>query len=116
MYQGVFCSTSSLYLATAWSTPDDTASALDLALAALEEAASKSSPETEDRAALKSAPAASRSDSSRLASSLLFGVTEGDPVTLATVSGLLIGVAVLASYLPARRATRIDPVTALRAD
>lgn len=53
---------------------------------------------------------------SRLASSLLFGVTEGDPVTLATVSGLLIGVAVLASYLPARRATRIDPVTALRAD
>ena len=52
----------------------------------------------------------------RLASSLLFGVTEGDPVTLATVSGLLIGVAALASYLPARRATRIDPVTALRAD
>ena len=53
---------------------------------------------------------------SRLASSLLFGVSESDPVTLATVSGLLVVVALLASYVPARRATRIDPVSALRAD
>ena len=53
---------------------------------------------------------------SRLASSLLFGVSESDPVTLATVSGLLVVVALLASYVPARRATRIDPVSALRSD
>ena len=53
---------------------------------------------------------------SRLASSLLFEVTESDPVTLATVSGLLLVVALMASYIPARRATRIDPVPALRAD
>ena len=53
---------------------------------------------------------------SRLASSLLVGVSEGDPVTLVAVSGLLIGVVVMASYLLARRATRIDLVTALRAD
>ena len=52
----------------------------------------------------------------RLTSSLLFGVTEGDPVTLASVSGLLVVVALLASYFPARRATRVDPVNALRAD
>ena len=52
----------------------------------------------------------------RLTSSLLFGVTESDPVTLVTVSGLLVLVALLASYFPARRATHVDPVNALRAD
>jgi ABC-type antimicrobial peptide transport system permease subunit len=52
----------------------------------------------------------------RLMSSLLFGVTALDPVTYLTVSALLIGAAVLASVLPARRAMAIDPVQALRAD
>ncbi len=46
--------------------------------------------------------------------SLLYGVAPNDPVTLAFVAGLLGGVALLASYLPARRATLIDPLTALR--
>jgi putative ABC transport system permease protein len=52
----------------------------------------------------------------RLMSSLLFGVTPLDPVTYAAVSALLILAALLASYLPARRAMAIDPVEALRAE
>jgi putative ABC transport system permease protein len=48
--------------------------------------------------------------------SFLFGVAPGDPWTLLAVSVLLTASAVLAAYVPARRATRVDPMTALRAD
>jgi putative ABC transport system permease protein len=50
----------------------------------------------------------------RLISSLLFEITPRDPVTFIAVTALLIGVAALACYLPARRATRIEPIVALR--
>jgi predicted permease len=52
----------------------------------------------------------------RLMEGLLFQVKPGDPVTFAVVSGVLAAVALLASYIPGRRATRVDPVIALRAE
>ncbi|HXF26684.1 MAG TPA: FtsX-like permease family protein [Bryobacteraceae bacterium] len=59
--------------------------------------------------------AASRALSS-VVGSLLFGVTSGDPVTYIGMGALLIVVAALAGYFPARRASRIDPMVALRAN
>ena len=50
---------------------------------------------------------------SRILQSLLFGVSPVDPVVFGGVSLLLAGVAFLASYAPARRSTRIDPMLAL---
>jgi putative ABC transport system permease protein len=54
--------------------------------------------------------------SGRMLRTFLYGVHPHDPLTLAVVSGLLLSAAALASYVPARRALRVDPIDALRAE
>jgi len=50
----------------------------------------------------------------RILSGFLYGVSPADPLTIFGVAALLMGVALIASYLPARRAVRVDPIVALR--
>ena len=52
----------------------------------------------------------------RVMSSLLFGVSAADPVTFVVIPILLLAVAAWACYMPARRATRVDPIVALRCE
>jgi ABC-type antimicrobial peptide transport system permease subunit len=52
----------------------------------------------------------------RFLSSLLYGVKPADPLTFVAVSFILASVALLASYIPARRATQVDPMAALRCE
>jgi ABC-type lipoprotein release transport system permease subunit len=54
--------------------------------------------------------------STRLIQSLLYEVVPTDPLTFVLTPLLLAGVAILATYIPARRATRLDPTLAIRGD
>jgi putative ABC transport system permease protein len=53
---------------------------------------------------------------SRLLESQLYGVQAGDPLTLAAVSATVVGVALLASWIPARRAARVEPQAVLKGE
>lgn len=53
---------------------------------------------------------------SRVLAGFLFGIGATDPLTYTAVAMFLLGVAFLASYIPSRRALRVDPITALRAE
>lgn len=52
----------------------------------------------------------------RLLKGLLFGISASDPLTFGVIAALLVGVALLACWLPARRATKVDPLEALRSE
>jgi putative ABC transport system permease protein len=52
----------------------------------------------------------------RFLSNMLYGVSTADPITFASIALFFAGVALLASFLPARRAMKVDPITALRAE
>jgi ABC-type lipoprotein release transport system permease subunit len=52
----------------------------------------------------------------RVMRSLIYNVSAADPLTFATVGFMVITIALLACYIPARRATKIDPLAALRRD
>jgi ABC-type antimicrobial peptide transport system permease subunit len=52
----------------------------------------------------------------RVLSAFLFGVGATDPITFALVSVLLMAIALTASYIPSRRALKVDPIRALRAE
>jgi ABC-type antimicrobial peptide transport system permease subunit len=52
----------------------------------------------------------------RLMKTLLFGVSATDPLTFAVIALLLVGIALLACWIPARRATKVDPVIALQCE
>jgi ABC-type antimicrobial peptide transport system permease subunit len=54
------------------------------------------------------------SAAARLVTGLLFGVSPTDPVTLTATAVLMLSIAIVAAYLPARRASRVDPMAALR--
>jgi ABC-type antimicrobial peptide transport system permease subunit len=53
---------------------------------------------------------------SRLTESMLYGVSPSDPLTFGTVAAVITAVAVVACLVPMRRATRVDPLAAIRAD
>jgi ABC-type antimicrobial peptide transport system permease subunit len=53
---------------------------------------------------------------SRLTSKLLFGVSPSDPLTYVGVAGVIAAIALIACMVPARRAMRVDPLTAIRGD
>ena len=52
----------------------------------------------------------------RLIENQLYETRTSDPLTLATVAGMLVAIALVAALLPARRATRVDPIAALRSE
>jgi hypothetical protein len=70
--------------------------------------------ESSDTPMLFACPAECFSLCLRFCSKMLFGITSIDPTTFAGVSALFVGIALVARYIPARRAMRVDPMEAVR--